>query len=122
MKFVILAAALLFFSSAAAHEMTPAYLKMVPVTDDIYETTIKMLNRRQDVEFYEISAFDGEWNPLPFGSYHRVFKLPYLKRKEVKIYFQKKVLKNLVYVCTTSKLYKSEGTVISSRICSKVEK
>ena len=122
MKFVILAAALLFFSSAAAHEMTPSYLKLSPVADDIYETTIKMLNRRQDVEFYEISAFDSEWNQLPFGSYHRVFKLPYLKRKEVKIYFQKKVLKKLVYVCTTSKLYKSEGTVISSRICSKVEK
>jgi hypothetical protein len=122
MRFVILAVALMFFSSATAHEMTPAYLKLVPAEDGIYETTIKMLNRRKDVEFYEVSAFDDEWNPLPFGSYHRVFKLPYLKRTEVKVYFQKKTLNTLVYVCTTSKLFKTEGTAVSSRICSKVER
>lgn len=122
MRFVITAAALLFFSSAAAHEMTPAYLKLAPVEDGIYETTIKMLNRRDDVEYYEISAFDSEWKPLPFGSYDRVFKLPHLKRKEVKIYFQKKIVNKLTYVCTTSKIFKGQGTFVSSRICSKVEK
>lgn len=122
MRFVITAAALLFFSSAAAHEMTPAYLKLTPVEDGIYETTIKMLNRRDDVEYYEISAFDSEWKPLPFGSYDRVFKLPHLKRKEVKIYFQKKIANKLTYVCTTSKIFKGQGTFVSSRICSKVEK
>jgi len=122
MRFVITAAALLFFSSAAAHEMTPAYLKLALVEDGIYETTIKMLNRRDDVEYYEITAFDSEWKPLPFGSYDRVFKLPHLKRKEVKIYFQKKIVNKLTYVCTTSKILKGQGTFVSSRICSKVEK
>lgn len=122
MRFVITAVALLFFSSATAHEMTPAYLKLVPVEDGIYETTIKMLNRRDDVEFYEITVFDGEWNSLPFGSYHRVFKLPYLKRKDVKVYFQEKIVNKLTYVCTTSKIFKGQGTFVSSRICSKVEK
>jgi len=122
MRFVITAVALLFFSSATAHEMTPAHLKLVPVEDGIYETTIKMLNRRDDVEFYEITVFDGEWNPLPFGSYHRVFKLPYLKRKDVKVYFQEKIINKLIYVCTTSKIFKGQGTFVSSRICSKVEK
>ena len=112
----------MFFSSAAAHEMTPAYLKLSMAEDGIYETTIKMLNLRHDVDYYEITAFDSEWKPLPFGSLDRVFKLPHLKRKEVKIYFQKKTINKLTYVCTTSKILKGQGTLVSSRICSKVEK
>ena len=103
MKIVILAAALLFSFSAAAHEMTPAYLKI----------------KQSD---YQISVFDGEWNRLPFASFQRLFKLPYTKRKTIKIYFQKEVANKVVYVCTKSKLYKGAGTFVSSRICSKVKR
>tara|TARA_R110000787_G_scaffold50839_2_gene120780 strand:+ start:179 stop:550 length:372 start_codon:yes stop_codon:yes gene_type:complete len=123
MKIVILAAALLFSFSAAAHEMTPAYLKIKQSeVTDVYATEIKMYNRRSDVDYYQISVFDGQWNRLPFASFQRLFKLPYTKRKTIKVYFQKEVANKVVYVCTKSKLYKGAGTFVSSRICSKVKR
>tara|TARA_R110002167_G_scaffold235073_1_gene440301 strand:- start:106 stop:477 length:372 start_codon:yes stop_codon:yes gene_type:complete len=123
MKYVVIAAALVLSFSAAAHEMTPAYIKIKPSgVPNVYLTEIKMLNRRSDVLYYEITTHDADWKKLPFASFERVFKLPYTKRKTIKIYFQKKTVDKLVYVCTKSKIIKGKGTLVSSRICSKFKR
>tara|TARA_B110000503_G_scaffold140573_1_gene231816 strand:- start:1665 stop:2036 length:372 start_codon:yes stop_codon:yes gene_type:complete len=123
MKFVIFIVAMLFSSIATAHEMTPAYIKLAPSSvDDIYVATFKMLNRRVDVDYYAINAYDVNWNKIPFASFNRVFKLEHLKRIDLKIFFQKKYFLEVYYICTESKLYEGKGTYIASRICSRIDR
>ena len=51
----------LFTSSAIAHELTPTYAELKPsYVDNILVTTMKMWNRRNDVEYYEINVYDKE--------------------------------------------------------------
>lgn len=121
--FMVLILVGLGYRAASAHEMVPAYfnLKESPV-ENVYEATFKLFNRRDDVDYYQVLVYDKDWNNLPFASFDRVFKLEYLKRKEIKVYIQEKHIFDVTYVCTQSKLYKGEGAYVASRICSKIDK
>ena len=58
---------MLLCSNAVAHEMTPTYPKWkVSYIEGVKTTTMKMVNKRKDVEWYEIGVFDEEWEPIPF--------------------------------------------------------
>jgi len=112
-------------TSMLAHEQTPTYFKVMPSEyNDIYYTDIKVFNRRNDVKFYAIEVYDEEWNPVAYGASNRVFRLEYLKRKQMRVYFREVDKDKVVYVCTKSKIAKksSSRTAVSSRICSKVER
>ena len=118
-------AALLFSTGAAAHEMTPTYFDFKPsYVDGVYVTTMSMWNRRNDVEYYEISVFDDEWNNLPFASRNRVFKLSYLDREKIDIYIKQEDINDVEYICTSSKQLKSDvkSTGVKSTICSRIER
>jgi len=122
MRFVIILAAFILSSAAAAHEMVPAYLKLTPApVDKVYMTSFKMFNKRNDVDYYSVSVYDQDWNRVPFASFDRVFKVEHLENKEIKIYIMEKDISNVTYVCTSSKLYPGEGASVTSRICSKVK-
>ena len=119
----LLAAALISFNSAAAHELTPTYLEFTPsYVTGVYSTKIKMWNRREDVEYYEISVFDEEWMPVEFAAVSRLIRLSYLEKKTVEIYIRKSDLEKTEYVCTKSKILKGDSVTsnITSRICSRV--
>lgn len=120
----LLTAALLFTTNAAAHELTPTYPKFeVSYIDNVYVTTMKMWNRREDVSYYEFGVFDEDFNPILFATPERLIEMDYLEQKNVEIYIHKKDLKKAEFICTTSKLLKQdvESTGVTSRVCSRVK-
>ena len=109
-------------ASATAHEMLPTYPRLKPsYVDDIMQTQMRMFNKRQDVEWYEIGVFDAKWKPVPFVTGYRILKVEYLSHVRFDVYIREDDAKRAHYICSQSKLRrdKSEGTVIASRICSK---
>lgn len=122
MKYII---ALLAFvaTGAFAHEMTPTYFKIdSSYMDKVSMTKMKLFNRRQDVQWYEFSVFDKEWNPIPFVSTDKLLNLEYLETETVEIYIWDGDVGKVHYICSTSRLLKQdvESTAIASKICSKV--
>ncbi len=114
----------LIASSAIAHELTPTYPELRPsYFNDVSVTTMKMWNRRNDVQYYEIGVFDKEWNPVPFASPSRLLKMDYLEHKSFEIYIRDKDVAKVKYICTVSKQLKSDvqSTGVKSRICSKMK-
>lgn len=107
-----------------AHEFTPAYPTLEPsYMDGILVTKMLLFNRRQDVSYYEISVFDGQWNPVPFATVDKIFEAKYLERKFIDVYIREKDRSRAVYICTKSKMQNDDDkvTLISSRICSKIK-
>lgn len=122
MKYIVL---LLAFAGTPlyAHEMTPAYPKLVPsFMDGIYRTELKLFNRRRDVEYYQIQVFDRNWQPIQFAAQNRLINLKYLGQEKFDVYIRKKDMDRITFICTESKLNTDNGnsTVIASRICSRI--
>jgi hypothetical protein len=113
-----------FASAASAHEMLPTYPRLSPsYVDDVMQVKMRMFNKRQDVEWYEIGVFDSKWQPVPFVTGYRILKVEYLSHVSFDVYIRRSDAKKATYICSQSKLRreKAEGTVIASRICSKFE-
>jgi len=123
-RYVMIWTLMVFVSSAHAHEMVPTYPKFTPsFMDGLNKTTMTMFNKRTDVEYYEVAVFDNEWNPIPFVSKYKVYKIPYLSTVTFDIYVKKNDTNRVVYICSKSKLRTADisRTAIKSRICSKVK-
>lgn len=84
---------------------------------------MQLFNKRQDVEYYELSVYDSEWNAVNFASENKLFQVKYLETKPINVYVRNDDLKRVTYICTESKLKKQDVqyTAISSKICSKVK-
>lgn len=111
-------------SAVNAHEMLPTYPRLGPsYVDDVMQVKMRMFNKRQDVEWYEIGVFDNKWQPVPFVTGYRILKVEYLSHVRFDVYIRRSDAKRARYICSQSKLRKekNEGTVIASRICSKLE-
>ena len=111
-------------SALAAHEMTPAYPDLKPsYVKDVMKAEMSLFNYRDDVDFYQISVFDKNWISVPFASKYRVMKVKHEERQDFSVYIRKDDVARAVYLCTTSKVLKKSGvrTVISSKICSRVD-
>ena len=105
-----------------AHEMVPTYPRLEQShMDNVLKTTMKMFNKRADVEYYEVGVFDKDFNPIPFVTAYNVFKLEYLGHVTFDIYIRARDKDRAVYVCSKSKIRKDSTTktAISSKICSK---
>ena len=125
MKYIIFTVSLLFSTIAYSHEMVPTYPKLEPsFMDGLYKTTMTMFNKRPEVDYYEIGVFTVDWEPIPFVSNYKVFKIPYLSTVSFDIYIRKQDKEKVVYICSKSKLRKQNNstTAVSSRICSKVKR
>lgn len=121
---MLTAVAFVFGTSATAHEFTPTYPQFKSsFVDGVAVTTMYLWNRRADVSYYELQVYDEEWNPLPFAAQSRLIEMRYLEQKSFDVYIKEEDLKNVEYICTTSKLLKQdvESTGITSRICSRVK-
>ena len=109
-------------SKAEAHEMLPTYPRLKPsYVTDVMQVKMRMFNKRQDVEWYEVGVFDAQWNPVPFVTGYRILKVEYLSHVTFDVYIRTADAERAQYVCSQSKLRRddTEGTVIASRICSK---
>lgn len=110
-------------TTAHAHEWTPTYPKFEPsFMDDIVVTTMKIFNKRSDVEYYELTVHDENWRPIPFASTQKLLHVPYLSKKSVRIFIREVDCDRIEYICTTSKQLALEAPTsgVDSRICSKV--
>lgn len=107
-----------------AHEFTPAYPTLEQsYMDGILVTKMLIFNRRQDVNYYEISVFDEKWNSVPFAATDKIVEVKYLERKFIEIFIRERDRSRAVYICSKSKI-QVEGdkiTLVSSRICSKIK-
>ena len=124
MKFLGFCLAWLATSIAYAHEMTPAYPKLVPShVQGVKKTSVEVFNRRNDVEFYELGVFAADWSVVPFVSTYRIFKLQYLNRIKLEVYIRDEDAPRAMYLCSVSKLRPDVDrlTAVSSRICSKLK-
>jgi len=109
---------------ASAHEWTPTYpslrLSHVP---GILTTDMFLFNSRADVDYYQISVWDENWNSIKFATESKTLPLQYLDRKKITIYIREKDKDTATYICSKSKLI-VEGKArssIASRICSKIK-
>lgn len=122
---IALCALCAFAQISFAHQMVPAYPVFGPsYMSDVSKTTVKMFNKRRDVEWYEIGVFDQDRNSIQFVSKYKIMKLEYLDHATVDIYVRNKDLDRVVYICSRSKLRKEQATetLVASVICSKVKK
>ena len=113
---------LLLCGSVAAHDMTPTYPKwkmsFIPTAK---MTTMKVFNKRADVQWYQIGVFDKEFKPIPFVTRYKILKIKYLSHVKFDIYINDNNVKRAEYVCTTSKLRGNDDfkPIVESRICSR---
>jgi hypothetical protein len=111
-------------STASAHEMVPTYPKLEPsyMGENLVSTTMTMFNKRPEVEYYEFSVFTEDWQPIPFVSKYKIWKIPFLSTVTVEIFMNRDAAKNAVYIWSRSKLRRIDltRTAVSSRICSKI--
>ena len=125
MKIVkIIAAAILVSTSAVAHELTPTYPELRPAfVDNVLVTTMKMWNRRNDTNYYEIQVFDLEWKKIPFATTDKIIKIGYLEHKTSDVYIREKDAKIAEFICTVSKQLKQDviSTGVKSKICSRIK-
>ena len=116
-------AVFIFAATAQAHEWTPTYPKFEPsFLDGIVVTTMSLFNKREEIEYYEISVYDEKWETIPFATSHKLINVPYLSQKTVEIYIREVDCERIEYICTSSRRFvdDAESTGIDSRICSKV--
>ena len=114
---------LLISGSANAHQFTPTYPEIKgSYVANVYKADMKLFNKRKDISYYEIQAFDKDWKPLPIG-FNSIIEIDYLETKEVPVYLSKNAAKKVLYICYKSKILKGQvnKTVLSSRICSKIK-
>lgn len=124
MKYIIVAFMFFMSTMASAHEMVPTYPKWeTSHLSGLLTTTMKMFNKREDVEYYEIGVFDKDWNPIPFVTSYSVIKIEYLGHVTFDLYIRKEDKDKAVYICSVSKLRKSNEirTAVTSKICSKTK-
>ena len=112
-------------TSVFAHEWTPTYPKLSQsFMEGILVAKMEIFNSRKDINYYEISVWDENWNKLQFsiGGTSIVY-VKHLQRKSVEVYVRDKDRDIVTYICSRSKsLIDEEGiTFVSSRICSKVK-
>ncbi len=123
----ILASLLVFAAtSVAAHQFTPTYPQFEPsFVDGVMQTKMELFNKRSDIEYYELSVFDKNWINIAFAaSNSKIIRINYLETKTIDIYVKNQDIKNVVYICTESRILKDsivKNSLVSSKICSKIK-
>ena len=109
---------------ASAHEMTPAYPILKPShVSGVVKAEMSLFNAREEIKYYQIELFDLNWMNIPFSTTYRIMQVEYKEHKSFDVYIRKKDMPEAVYLCTTSKVRRTNqsSTLISSRICSRLD-
>ena len=109
---------------ASAHEMTPAYPEVkVSHVKNVVKVEMSFFNSREEIRYYQIDLFDLNWMNIPFSTTYRIIQVDYKEHKSFDVYIRKKDMPEAVYLCTTSKVRRTNqsSTLISSRICSRLD-
>jgi len=112
----------LLCTSVAAHEMTPTYPKwQTSYISGVHKTTMRLFNKREYVEFYEVGVFTEEWKPISFVTDYKIMKVDYLKSVKFDVYINSSNRDKAEYICSLSKL-RGNGetkTMVATKICSR---
>jgi len=109
---------------ASAHEMTPAYPEVKTThIKNVVKVEMSLFNSREEIKYYQIDLFDLNWMNIPFSTTYRIMKVEYKEHKAFDVYIRKRDMPEAVYLCTTSKVRKTNQsrTLVSSRICSRLD-
>jgi hypothetical protein len=109
---------------ANAHQFLPTYPTFeYSFVEGVVQTKMQLFNKRKEVEYYELSVYDADWNALSFASESKIIRIQYLQTKDIMIYIKRENIKIVKYICSESKIEKNnvQTTVVSSRICSKIQ-
>jgi hypothetical protein len=124
MKKWILLGLLGFGGYTNSHQLTPTYPELQQShINGVYQTTMTLFNRRDDIEYYQVNVYDQEWNPVAFAVGQRIIRLGYLERTNFTLYIRDEDKNKVKYICTKSKIVKDDlqSAVVASRICSKIK-
>ncbi len=102
--------------------MTPTYPKWkMSYIPTAKMTTMKVFNKRADVNWYQIGVFDKDWNPIPFVTRYKILKVKYLSHVKFDVYVNEANVKEAEYICSTSKLRGNDDfkPIVESKICSR---
>ena len=123
-RYVMMLFLVLIGECVNAHQFLPTYpVFQYSFIEGVVYTKMQLFNKRQDVEYYELTVFDENWKPVTFASENKLIQVNYLQTKDVNVYVKKEDAKRVSYICTESKLKRQDiqNTIISSKICSKVK-
>jgi len=104
--------------------MTPAYPVVKPShVDGVVKVEMSLFNSREEIEWYQIELFDLNWTNIPFATSYRIINIGYKEKKSFDVYIRKSDMDEAVYLCTTSKVRKTNKsrTLVSSKICSRLD-
>lgn len=121
MRYLII---LLMSGYASAHEFTPTYPELEPsYVEGVYKAEMKLFNSRKEIDYYGLSVYDENWEPIAFASEDKLIKLDYLGRKSLVVYVSQADKDRVKYICSKSKILATvkESSIVSSRICSKIK-
>jgi hypothetical protein len=110
-------------SYAQAHEQTPAYPRILPShVQGVVKVQLQLLNRRKEINYYEIGLFDKDFDEINFTTKRKIIKIDYEEKIDFDVYLRKSDLDKAVYICTASKILKSNNSraIVSSIVCSKL--
>jgi len=120
----LLALFLLYSLPTLAHEMTPAYPVVRPShVDGVVKVEMSLFNSREEIEWYQIELFDLNWTNIPFATSYRIINIGYKEKKSFDVYIRKSDMDEAVYLCTTSKVRKTNKsrTLVTSKTCSRLD-
>lgn len=109
---------------SSAHQWTPTYPKLeYSYVPNVLRVRMELFNSREDINHYEISVFDDDWNPVKFAVSDRIIRIGHLQRKTIDVHIREQDRLNVRYICSKSKIITDDpkATVVTSRICSKVK-
>lgn len=115
---------LMLGSHVNAHQFLPTYPKFEQsFISGVSYVNMELFNKRKEVEYYELSVFDVNWNPVTFASENKLIQMRYLEMKKINVYVRNEDLRKVTFICTESKLKRenTRNTLISSKICSKIK-
>jgi hypothetical protein len=111
-------------TTAQAHQFTPTYPKFEQAfVEGVVQTKLELFNKRQEVEYYQLGVFTGDWQPVVFASENKLIHVKYLETKKINVYVRIQDVSKVTYICTESRHRREDATatVISSKICSKIK-
>lgn len=122
MRLAVVLIACLWAGQSLAHEMLPSHPELRPsYVQGVLQTQMRLFNKRQDVEFYEVGVFDKDFQPVPFVTGYRIIRLQYLEQVKFDVYVLYSDAHRAEYICSRSKLRGDDtrGAMVASRICSR---
>ena len=124
MRFWIVLLGVLTHGSVWGHEFTPTYPELkTSYFSEVLMAEMHLFNSRKDVNYYQVSVYDKDWNPVQFATESKIIQMDYLAHKDIEVYVRKKDQEKAHYICTKSKILKGKSTptLLASRICSKIK-